>query len=51
MIAILQSVDSSEVSPQQIGQFREFSKIYNTMSEICFNQCVFDFGTKEVMPK
>ena len=45
---ILQSVDS-EVSPQQIGQFREFSKIYNTMSEICFNQCVFDFGTTEVM--
>ena len=45
----LQSVDSSEVSPQQIGQFREFSKIYNTMSEICFNQCVFDFGTTEVI--
>ena len=37
------------MSPQQYGQFREFSKIYNTMSEICFNQCVWDFGTKEVM--
>ena len=37
------------MNPQQIGQFREFSKIYNTMSEICFNQCVWDFGTKEVL--
>ena len=44
---ICQSAD--DVNPQQIGQFREFSKIYNTMSEICFNQCVWDFGTKEVI--
>jgi len=43
----LQSVEN-DVSPQQYGQFREFSKIYNTMSEICFNQCVWDFGTKEI---
>jgi len=31
-----------------VEQFREFSKIYNTMSELCFNQCVWDFGTKEI---
>ena len=38
----------SDVNTQQVDQFREFSKIYNTMSEICFNQCVWDFGTEEV---
>jgi len=45
--SVLQTVDS-DVSPQQVGQFREFSKIYNAMSEICFNQCVWDFGTTEI---
>jgi import inner membrane translocase subunit TIM9 len=24
--------------------FREFFKTYNKMSEVCFNQCVWDFG-------
>jgi len=37
-----------EVGEQQITQFREFSKIYNKMSELCFNVCVWDFGTNEV---
>ena len=27
---------------------RSFSKIYNNMSELCFNQCVWDFGTDQV---
>jgi len=31
-----------------VEQFREFSKIYNTMSELCFNQCVWDFGTSQI---
>merc|ERR1712241_215892 len=37
-----------QVGEEQITQFREFSKIYNKMSELCFNECVFDFGTSEV---
>jgi len=32
----------------QVKTAREFSKIYNTMSEICFNQCVWDFGTDQI---
>ena len=37
------------VGEEQKTQFREFSKIYNQMSELCFNVCVWDFGTNEVM--
>ncbi len=32
----------------QIGTFREFSQIYNKMSDICLNLCVWDFGTDQV---
>ena len=28
--------------------FRSFFKTYNTMSELCFNQCIWDFGTAEL---
>ena len=45
MILTFQTV---EVGEQQITQFREFSKIYNKMSELCFNVCVWDFNTNEV---
>jgi len=44
--ALTQTVN--ETSEKQVEQFREFSKIYNTMSELCFNQCVWDFGTTEI---
>lgn len=32
----------------QMKTAREFSKIYNTMSELCFTQCVWDFGTDQI---
>lgn len=28
--------------------FREFFKTYNKMSEICFSQCVWDFGVSSM---
>ena len=28
--------------------FREFFKTYNKMSELCFEQCVWDFGLEAV---
>lgn len=37
-----------EVSVDQAETFRSFFKTYNTMSELCFNQCVWDFGTQDV---
>jgi len=33
---------------QSKEQFRDFFKTYNKMSETCFNQCVWDFGTESV---
>jgi len=44
--ALAQTIN--ETSEKQVEQFREFSKIYNTMSELCFNQCVWDFGTTQI---
>jgi len=38
----------NQTSEQQFEQFKSFSKIYNTLSELCFTQCVWDFGTEEV---
>merc|ERR550534_2607989 len=38
----------NQTSEAQVEQFRSFSKIYNNMSELCFNQCVWDFGTDQV---
>merc|ERR1712107_23178 len=31
-----------------VETFKEFSKIYNTMSEACFDRCVWDFGTTQI---
>ena len=36
------------VNEDQANTFREFFKTYNTVSEICFNRCVWDFGTKDL---
>ena len=36
------------IGEEQTKTFREFFKTYNNMSEICFNQCVWDFGTESV---
>ena len=38
----------NDTNATQVEQFREFSKIYNKMSELCFTQCVWDFGTDQV---
>jgi len=43
---LLETVNAA--NEDQITTFREFSKIYNTMSEICFNHCVWDFGTDQI---
>lgn len=37
-----------DVGDDQKKTFREFFKTYNTMSEFCFNRCVWDFGTEVV---
>lgn len=31
--------------------FRSFFQTYNTLSELCFNACVWDFGTSGVRNK
>jgi len=33
---------------QSAESFRDFFKTYNRMSEVCFNQCVWDFGTAAI---
>ncbi len=45
-VVCLQSIN--QTTEDQIGTFREFSQIYNKMSDICFNLCVWDFGTDQV---
>ena len=37
--------DASLGNEDQTKTFREFFKTYNAMSEMCFNLCVWDFGT------
>lgn len=40
--------DVIDIGDDQKKTFREFFKTYNTMSEFCFNRCVWDFGTVAV---
>merc|ERR1719367_1149297 len=42
------NVESGYANEDQTKTFREFFKTYNTMSQICFNLCVWDFGTNEL---
>lgn len=42
------NVDNGYADEDQTKTFREFFKTYNTMSQICFNLCVWDFGTNEL---
>lgn len=35
----------------QANTFREFFTTYNKMSELCFNQCIWDFGINTVRNK
>ncbi len=39
------NIEASLADEDQTKTFREFFKTYNTMSEMCFNLCVWDFGT------
>lgn len=41
-------IQSGYASEDQTKTFREFFKTYNTMSQLCFNLCVWDFGTNEL---
>jgi len=42
------NIESGVSSEDQTKTFREFFKTYNTMSQHCFNLCVWDFGTNEL---
>jgi len=36
---------------EQIKTFRDFMSNYNKLSEICFDDCVWDFTTRKVLNK
>ena len=42
------SIETGYANEDQTKTFREFFKTYNAMSEICFNLCVWDFGTNDL---
>ena len=42
------NIKSGVANEDQTKTFREFFKTYNTMSQICFNLCVWDFGTDQL---
>ena len=42
------NIESGVTNEDQTKTFREFFKTYNTMSQHCFNLCVWDFGTNEL---
>lgn len=44
----LSGVSSQIQAEVQINQFREFLMQYNKLSEMCFNDCVWDFTTRAV---
>ena len=51
-----QALDSTTMDPQQaeaeqIKTFRDFMSNYNKLSEICFEDCVWDFTTRKVLNK
>ena len=41
-------IKSGIANEDQTKTFREFFKTYNTMSQLCFNLCVWDFETNEL---
>ena len=42
------NIKSGLANEDQTKTFREFFKTYNTMSQLCFNLCVWDFETNEL---
>lgn len=42
------NIENGVANEDQTKTFREFFKTYNTMSQVCFNLCVWDFGTNEL---
>lgn len=38
----------NSADPDQVATFRSFFQTYNTISEYCFNHCVWDFGTRDL---
>ena len=42
------NIKSGLANEDQTKTFREFFKTYNTMSQLCFNLCVWDFETSEL---
>ena len=41
----------AQAEMEQIKTFRDFMSNYNKLSEICFDDCVWDFTTRKVLSK
>jgi len=41
----------AQAEMEQIKTFRDFMSNYNKLSEICFDDCVWDFTTRKVLNK
>jgi len=44
-------MDPQQAEAEQIKTFRDFMSNYNKLSEICFEDCVWDFTTRKVLNK
>jgi len=47
----LVSIMDPQAEMEQIKTFRDFMSNYNKLSEICFDDCVWDFTTRKVLNK
>ena len=45
------TMDPQQAEAEQIKTFRDFMSNYNKLSEICFEDCVWDFTTRKVLNK
>jgi len=48
--ALVVNMDA-QAEMEQIKTFRDFMSNYNKLSEICFDDCVWDFTTRKVLNK
>ena len=48
--ALVRIMDA-QAEMEQIKTFRDFMSNYNKLSEICFDDCVWDFTTRKVLNK
>ena len=50
MVGIMDEAQQ-QAEMEQIKTFRDFMSNYNKLSEICFDDCVWDFTTRKVLNK